>query len=164
VDLVAMGQTDPGGEDDEVVTYSEPARGVYKKLVIRDGRLAGAILLGDGAVGPALQQAFDRGADLPDARTDLLFPGSGAAALPVSAADLPDDAQLCNCNGVSKGRIVEAVEAGCHSLDSVCRSTRAGTGCGSCKGLVRQVVDAAVADLPDGACAALSFTKGGAAA
>jgi len=143
VELAVMGVKDVEGPDDELVTYSEPARGVYKKLIVRDGRLAGAIVLGDGAVAPSLQQLFDRAAPLPEDRSDLLFPrasGSGA----VDAAGLPEEAQVCNCNGVSKGRIVSAVQGGCRTLKSVCDATRAATGCGSCKPLVQALLEAAV--------------------
>ena len=60
VELAVMGVREATSPDDEEVTYSEPARGVYKKLVVRDGKLAGAILLGDASSAPALLQAFDR--------------------------------------------------------------------------------------------------------
>jgi nitrite reductase (NADH) large subunit len=131
VELAVMGEREGKG-DDEVVTYSEPRRGVYKKLIVREGRLAGAILLGDGAVAPTVLQAFDRASPLPAVRADLLFPGAGTPP-PRSAADLPDDAQICNCNGVSKGRLVEAIRGGSRTLAALSSATRAGTGCGSCK-------------------------------
>ena len=102
VDLAVMGEKQGRDADDEVVTYAEPARGIYKKLIVRDGKLAGAILLGDASAAPALLQVFDRSTPLPDSRASLLFP-MGEAQAPLSAADLPDDAQICNCNGVSKG-------------------------------------------------------------
>ncbi len=140
VDLAVMGEKDPLGPDDEVITYSEPSRGVYKKLVVRDGKLAGAILLGDASAAPALQQAFDRGEPLPDARGEVLFPSSGGAE-PCSVEELPDDAQVCNCNGVTKGAIVAAVRGGARSLKVLCDGTRAGTGCGSCKAQVQALLE-----------------------
>ena len=95
------------GPDDEVVTYSEPARGVYKKLIVRDGRLAGAIVLGDGGGGAGAAAGSSTAATaLPEDRSELLFPRAGGDAVGRTRADLPDDAQVCNCNGVSKGRIV----------------------------------------------------------
>jgi nitrite reductase (NADH) large subunit len=145
VELAVMGDKEPKGDGDEVVTYAEPSRGVYKKLIVREGRLAGAILLGDSAVAPSLLQAFDRATRLPDARAEMLFPASGAPAAS-SAADLPDDAQICNCNGVSKGRLAEAVRGGCRTFKSLCDATRAGTGCGSCKPLVRTILEAVAGD------------------
>ena len=81
VELAVMGEKQARDADDEVVTYAEPGRGVYQKLIVRDGRLAGAILLGDTAAAPALQQLFDRGTPLPESRASLLFPhGRGASA------------------------------------------------------------------------------------
>ena len=139
VDLAVMGDKDLQTDDDEQVHYSEPARGVYKKLIIRDGRLAGAILLGDGLTSPNVLQAFDRGELLPENRASLLFPGTGGAAR-IDVAELPDAAQVCNCNGVSKGRIVQACREGCGTLDSVAAATRAGTGCGACKPQVKAIV------------------------
>ncbi|HEY8548729.1 MAG TPA: nitrite reductase large subunit NirB [Vicinamibacterales bacterium] len=145
IDLAVMGEKDAQDPDDEVVTYSEPRRGVYQKLVVRDGRLAGAILLGDTSAFPTLQQLFDRGEPLPDARTEVLFPGRDAGASR-SVADLPDAAQVCNCNGVSKGAIAAAVRGGCRTLKAVCDRTRAATGCGSCRGQVEEIVRAVAGD------------------
>ena len=143
VDLSVMGDKEPM-PDDEVVQYSEPSRGVYKKMIVRDGRLAGAILLGDPDVAPTVLQTFDRGLRLPENRADVLFPGSMPA--PLSAAALPDDAQICNCNGVSKGQLKSAIAAGCRTLRAVCDTTRAGTGCGSCKSQVQEVLRAVAGD------------------
>ncbi len=147
VDLAVMGDREPRDDDDEVVTYAEPKRGVYKKLIVRGGRLAGAILLGDGAVAPTLLEAFDRAAELPDLRADLLFPGAGVERHR-DVADLPDDARICNCNGVSKGRIVEAARGGALTLGAVAGATRAGTGCGTCKGQLRAILDAVAGAAP----------------
>ena len=142
VDLAVMGEKEHIDSTDEVVTYAEPGRGIYKKLVIREGRLISAILLGDAPTTPRLLQHFDRGDRLPENRAELLFPlaGEGKEA---SLADLPDDAQICNCNGVSKGRIVAAVKEGKRSLTVLCNATRAGTGCGSCKPQVQALLELA---------------------
>ena len=142
VELAVAGDKEPTNEDDEVVSYVEPNRGVYKKVIIRDGKVAGAILLGDGFTAPRLLQAFDRGETLPQNRAELLFPLSGEAAMP-DLADMPVDAQVCNCNGVSKGKIIAAVDAGCRSLKAVCDATKAGTGCGSCIPQVQAVLELA---------------------
>jgi nitrite reductase (NADH) large subunit len=142
IDLAVMGEQEPASDSDEVVTYSEPSRGVYKKLIVRDGRLAGAILLGDAAAAPMLLQAFDRGTVLPDQRAELLFQ-LAAAERATGIADLAADAQICNCNGVAKGALVAAVEAGHCTLKSLCDATRAGLGCGACKPQVQQVLELA---------------------
>ena len=142
IELAVAGDKEPVNDDDEVVSYVEPNRGVYKKVIIRDGKVAGAILLGDGSTAPRLLQAFDRGETLPQNRAELLFPLSGEAPA-LDLADLPDDAQVCNCNGVSKSKIVSAVDAGCRSLKAVCDATKAGTGCGSCIPQVQAVLELA---------------------
>jgi nitrite reductase (NADH) large subunit len=129
------------------VTYAEPSRGIYKKLIVRDGRLAGAIVLGDGSIAPALLQAFDRGTRLPENRAEMLFPLAADGAPALRVADMADDVQVCNCNGVSKGQIMSAAQAGCRTLKAVCDKTRAGTGCGSCKPLIQSVLELAVGDL-----------------
>ncbi len=146
VELAVMGDAEGRHLDDEVVTYAEPARGIYHKLVVRNGRLGGAILLGDGAAAPALLQAFDRGSLLPERRMELLFPGAAGERAP-SVGDLPDSAQICNCNGVSKGALLAAVKAGHCGLKSLCDATRAGTGCGSCKPQVEAILQLAAGDL-----------------
>jgi nitrite reductase (NADH) large subunit len=140
VDLAVMGEKDPNLETDELVHYSEPKRGVYKKLIVREGRLVGAILLGDGLAAPPVLQAFDRGSELPANRSELLFPQTGGVN-PLSVIDLPLTAQICSCNGVSKARITEAARSGASTLQGICEATRAGTSCGSCKPQVQAILD-----------------------
>lgn len=142
VDLAVMGVKEQEGAQDEVVTYSEPGRGVYKKLIVRDNRLAGAILLGDAPTAPRLVQLFDRGELLPENRAELLFAIRGETET-VNVADLPDTTQICNCNGVSKGQLVAAIKAGKRSLKMLCDATRAGTGCGSCKPQIQAILEVA---------------------
>ena len=103
-----MGLTSPEQETDEHIVFSEPKRGVYKSIVIRDDKLVGATLLGDSAKVAFLQQAFDRGLPLPEERVELMF-DLGGPSEEVGAAELADDAQVCNCNGVSKKAIVDCV-------------------------------------------------------
>jgi nitrite reductase (NADH) large subunit len=146
VELAVMGVKEPAHEDDEVVTYVEWSRGLYKKLIIRNGQLAGAILLGDADGAPNLLQAFDRSAMLPENRAELLFP-LAAQSPDLTPEDMPDFAQVCNCNGVSKGQLVEAIKGGSRSLKSLCDATRAGTGCGSCKPQIKAVLECAAGDL-----------------
>jgi len=141
VELAVAGDKDALTEDDEVVTYVEPNRHVYKKVIVRDGKVTGAILLGDGSAAPRILQAFDREEALPQNRSELLFPMVGDGGPPVRVEDLPDAARICDCNGVTKGRILAAAEEGCGSLKAVCDATRAGSGCGSCKPQVQAVLD-----------------------
>ena len=140
IDLTVMGEKDEGGPNDEIVQYLEPARGVYKKLIVRDGMLVGAILIGDGIAAPAVLQAFDRNQPLMENRAELLFPSAGPGKV-ANVEDWPDSAQVCNCNGVSKARIVASVKAGNRTLKALCDATKAGTGCGSCKPEVQLLLE-----------------------
>ncbi|MDG4831227.1 nitrite reductase large subunit NirB [Solwaraspora sp. WMMD1047] len=140
VDVAAMGITAPERDDDEFVVFAEPRRGVYKSVVIRDDRLVGATLLGDVSKVGFLMQAFDRGLPLPEERIRLLFDLGGPPA-EVSAAELDDGAQVCNCNGVSKKDLVSTVHGGAKTVSAVMDATRAGKGCGSCRSLVSQIVE-----------------------
>jgi nitrite reductase (NADH) large subunit len=142
VDVASMGLKRPEREDDEFVRFSEPRRGVYKSVVVRDGKLVGATLLGDVEKVAFLTQSFDRGLPLPEERVELLFQLAGPGAAQ-GAAEMDDDVQVCNCNGVSKGEIVGCVRAGTRSVTGVMAKTRAGKGCGSCKALVGEIVELA---------------------
>ncbi len=101
VDVASMGLQGPERDTDEVLVFSEPKRGVFKSLVIRDEKLVGATVLGDTSKVAFLMQAFDRGLPLPDERLEMMF-DLGAPAAEASVEELADDAQVCNCNGVSK--------------------------------------------------------------
>lgn len=139
VEVASMGITEPTEEGDEVVQFTEPKKGTYKKLIIRNGRLLGSILLGDISKAPYLTQAFDRNTPLPEERLGLLF-DIGAPEMGTTIAEMPEDMQVCNCNGVTKGKISGCVTAGKRTLKTVMEATRAGMGCGACKTLVADVV------------------------
>lgn len=140
VDVASMGVKAPEHPDDEFVQYCEPKHGVYKTIVIRDGKLVGATLVGDVSKVSFLTQAFDSGLPLPDERVALMF-DIGTPEVGVGVAELADDTQVCNCNGVSKGALVSCVRGGETSVAAVMAKTKAGKGCGSCKELVCQVVE-----------------------
>ncbi len=140
VEMAAMGITEPVDDRDEIVQFTEPKKGTYKKLIIRDGRLVGGILLGDISKAAYLMQAFDRNTPLPEERLTLLF-DLGAPSKKVTVEEMPADMQICNCNGVSKGAIVSCIKAGKRSPKAVMEATRAGMGCGSCKTMVNEVVE-----------------------
>lgn len=144
IDVAAMGLQAPEREGDEQVVFSEPKRGVYKSVIVRENKVIGATMLGDASRVPFLTRAFDQGLDLPETRAELLFDLGPAAE--ESVADLPDDAQICNCNGVNKGTIVAAVQGGATSMGAVMDATRAGKGCGSCKDQVCAILQWAAGD------------------
>ncbi len=142
VDLVSSGVKEAERPSDETVVYREPKRNIYKKVIIRDEKVHGAILLGDTGYADTLLQMFKTGQEVPANRSELLFGTVEGPAL-VSAADLPDHAQICNCNGVLKKEIVAAIENdNCRSVSSVGARTKAGRGCGSCRGMIAQIIEA----------------------
>lgn len=144
IDLLSMGEVNRADAGCEVVSHLDPSRGVYKKLVVRNGRLAGAVLLGALDGHGQLLRLFKSGELLPapalellheeNDRDRLLAGGSGLDAL-------PDDTQICNCNAVSKGRLVAAIKEGKCSVKAIGECTKAGTGCGTCQPLLAQLID-----------------------
>jgi nitrite reductase (NADH) large subunit len=140
IDLVAIG----AAEGDSEAVSVDLVAGVYRKLVVRDGLAAGAVLLGDVRGSEALLAQIAAAEPLPDPLGRL------AAAAELGPEDLPHAAQVCNCNGVSKGELVAAVsEGGCATPREVMARTRAGTGCGSCRSTVTAIVAAATGGLSD---------------
>jgi assimilatory nitrate reductase electron transfer subunit len=143
VELAAMGEThhDPFDEDVEILQFADVARGTYKKVVIREGRLIGAILLGETSTAGTLTQLYDRAAALPSDRLSLLFRGVGVPVVGDSPARMPDAATVCHCNNVSKGRIRACWQQGARTVDAVAARTRAGTGCGGCRDALEGIVN-----------------------
>jgi nitrite reductase (NADH) large subunit len=141
VELASMGKVSDVQPTDEVVQFSEPGRQVYWKAIVRDGKVNAACLLGD--LGPAddVVRLFMSEALAPQRRLELFFTAASDKK-DVSLADLPDSHQICDCNGVSKGKICDAIRAGKCTVPAVGKATRAGTGCGSCKKLVKGLIEA----------------------
>ena len=144
VDLVSVG----AAEGARAVVAADADVGAYRKVIVdAEGRAAGAVLLGDTRGYELLVETVKRGQQVQDPLA-LLVEASQA-----TAEDLPENAQVCNCNGVCKAEIMDAVRLdGCASAREVMARTRAGTGCGSCKDLVFEVValasDGVVGDEP----------------
>ena len=150
VDLFSAGDF-AEGEGREDIVYRDPGRGIYKRLVIEDERLIGAVMYGDTADGNWFFGLIKDGTDISEMRETLIFgpayQGGGAQADPLAAvAALPDDAEICGCNGVCKGQIVKAIEGGATSLGDVKAQTKASASCGTCTGLVEQVLAATLGD------------------
>lgn len=143
VELASMGRVSDVKPTDEVVTFAEPGRQVYWKAIVRDGKVVAGCLLGD--LGPAdeVVNYFMTERPAPARRLELFF-GSGTTTqgADFSLADMPDDKQICDCNGVCKGAIVKAIKGGKTTVQAVGKATRAGTGCGSCKKLVKGLIEA----------------------
>ncbi|ATO16424.1 FAD/NAD(P)-binding oxidoreductase [Micromonospora sp. WMMA2032] len=147
IDLAAMGDVagDPtGGGPVEELTFTDPARGTYARLRIRDERLTGAILLGDNPAVGTVVQLFDRGAPVPADRRSLLLGrafGAAPAEPAASPALMPDAAVVCRCNDVSKGALVACWRAGARTVAALSAATRAATGCGGCREAVAGIVE-----------------------
>jgi assimilatory nitrate reductase electron transfer subunit len=144
VELAVMGESLADSEapgNAEIIRFEDAARGVYAKLVVRGGRLAGAILLGDTRTAGTITQMFTRGAVLPADRAPLLIARrdapAPAAGTPVT---LPGRATICQCNGVTKADICAAWQDGAASAGEVAARTRATTGCGTCREAVEGIV------------------------
>ncbi len=149
LELACLGDStaEPGESDDDiagpdVIRFADSGRGVYQKLVVTDGRLTGAILLGDTRAAGTLTQLFDRGAALPADRAGLLIARRNA---PVTTAQtptaLPGRTTICQCNGVTKARICTAWQDGARSIPEIATATRATTGCGTCRDTVEGLLD-----------------------
>lgn len=143
-DLFSAGDFAEGEKREEIV-LRDPAQGVYRRLVIEDDRLVGAVMYGDTADSNWFFDLIRDGAPVSDMRETLIFGQSfqgGAPLDPMAAvAALPDDAEICGCNGVCKSKITGAVAAGgLTSLDEVRAHTKASASCGSCTGLVEQLM------------------------
>jgi nitrite reductase (NADH) large subunit len=127
VDVASMGRVEPELESDEVIQIVETRRGAYRKMIVRDGKLVGALFVGNTAAAATLVQIFDRGDALPADPLEALCPGAvlGSAA--------PADRLVCTCHKVSESRICEAIAGGATTVEAIGECTKAGTGCGSCK-------------------------------
>ena len=138
-----------GGEHVDEILLHDPAGGVYKKLCVKDDKLVGAVMYGDTADGAWYFQLLKDKQDITDLRDHLVFGqshlGDAGHAGQSMAATMPDEAEVCGCNGVCKGTIVKAIkEQGLFTLDDVRKHTKASSSCGSCTGLVEQILASTV--------------------
>ena len=150
IDLFSAGNFS-GGEDCSDLTFHDSARRIYKKLVLRDGRLEGVVLYGDVADSGWYYELLRKCEDVTAYRDGLLFGQNIVAAMgnvpKTSTADLPGDYQICGCNGVCKSAITDAIAAkGLTTLDAVRAHTKASASCGSCTPLVESLLKASLGD------------------
>ncbi len=148
IDLFSAGDF-MGGEGTEEIVMSDPGAGLYKKLVLKDDKLVGACLYGNTVDGSWYFKLLRDGRPVSDLRDKLMFGesniGDSGHAGQNKAASMPDDAEVCGCNGVTKGTICKAIkEKGLFTLDEVRKHTKASASCGSCTGLVEQILMATV--------------------
>jgi nitrite reductase (NADH) large subunit len=134
-----------GGDGTEDIVLSDPGVGVYKRVVIKNDKIVGAVMYGDTVDGSWYFQMLKDAQDIHEIRDHLLFGksnlGDAGHKGQNSAASLPDTAEVCGCNGVCKGTIVKSIkENGLFTLEDVRKHTKASSSCGSCTGLVEQIL------------------------
>lgn len=153
IDLFSAGEF-MGAEGTETITLSDPIGGVYKKLVIKDDILVGACLYGDTADGGWYFRQVRENHNVAQIRDHLMFGENAIGDVGHQGQDktasMPDSAEICGCNGVCKGTIVKAIqENGLFSVDEVKKHTKAASSCGSCAGLVEQILISTVGGAAD---------------
>jgi nitrite reductase (NADH) large subunit len=144
IDLFSAGNF-MGGDDCEEIVLSDPIGGVYKKLVIKDDKLIGACLYGDTVDGSWYFKLLRDGRKVADIRDRLMFGESNIGDVGheghSKAAAMADSDEVCGCNGVNKGTICKAIkDKGLFTLEEVRKHTKASASCGSCTGLVEQLL------------------------
>ena len=133
------------GEAREEIVLRDAARRTYKRLTVAGDRIVGVVLFGDTRDGAWFFQQLREARDISDMRETLIFGqhfAGGASPDPTAAvAALPDEAEICGCNGVCKGRITKSIEDNkLTTLADVRLHTKASSSCGSCTGLVEQLL------------------------
>ncbi|WP_062079071.1 FAD-dependent oxidoreductase [Demequina globuliformis] len=155
LDLVTMGlsgKCDHGERDLRAVRISDPAIGRFVEVVVSHGLLVGATIVGDKACASELSAMYTRMLPVPSDPAHLIIrplAGMTGGVAAKSPKDMDNADTVCNCNTVTKGRIVAAIDDGCTSVDEVARATRAGTGCGDCRAVVGELIQACAADAAD---------------
>jgi nitrite reductase (NADH) large subunit len=144
IDLFSAGNF-AGGEGFEEIIMSDPKGGVYKKLVLKDDKLVGACLYGDTVDGSWYFKLLRDGRPIADIRDKLMFGesniGDAGHQGQNKAVSMADTDEVCGCNGVTKGTICKVIkEKGLFTLDEVRKHTKASASCGSCTGLVEQLL------------------------
>ncbi|MBB6181515.1 nitrite reductase large subunit NirB [Pseudorhizobium flavum] len=150
IDLYSLGDFAEGDGREEIVLRDATA-GVYKRIVLKDNRIIGTVLYGDTADGAWFNDLKKKGTDISAMRDTLIFGQAyqgGSPPDPLAAvAALPDDAEICGCNGVCKGKIAGAIASrGLTTLEEVRAHTKASASCGTCTGLVEQLMTLTLGD------------------
>ncbi|TRL39218.1 nitrite reductase large subunit NirB [Rhizobium straminoryzae] len=150
IDLYSLGDFSEGPDREEIVLRDASA-GIYKRLVLKDNHIIGTVLYGETSDGAWFNDLKKKQVDISGMRDTLIFGQAyqgGAPLDPMAAvAALPDDAEICGCNGVCKGKITSTITGkGLTSLDEVRAHTKASASCGSCTGLVEQLMALTLGD------------------
>lgn len=150
VDLFSAGEFAEGPEFEEIL-LRDAERGVYRRLVLEDNAISGIVLYGDTSDGAWFFQMLKDKTDISEMRETLIFGQAYQGGSPLdpmeAVAALPDEAEICGCNGIAKGKISGAItELGLTSLDEVRAHTKASASCGTCTGLVENLLQLALGD------------------
>lgn len=150
INLYSVGDFSEGDDREEIV-FRDAASGVYKRLVLRDDTIIGTVLYGDTADGAWFFDLLKKQQSITEMRDTLIFGPAYQGGEPLdptaAVAALPDDAEICGCNGVCKGTIVNAITSkGLTGLDDVRAHTKASASCGTCTGLVEQLLAVTLGD------------------
>jgi len=148
IDLFSAGDF-ADAEDREEIVLRDPARGIYKRLVLKDNRVIGAVLYGDTQDGAWFFDLLKAGADIAEMRQTLIFGPAYQGGSPLdptaAVAALPDSTEICGCNGVCKGTILTTIAAkGLTSLADVRAHTKASASCGTCTSKVEALIVSAL--------------------
>ncbi len=150
IDVYSLGDF-ADGDDREEIVLRDAAAGVYKRLILKDDRIIGTVLFGETGDGAWFNDLKKKSANISEMRDTLIFgpafQGGGAGDRGAAVAALPDDAEICGCNGICKGRITGTIKAkGLTTLDEVRAHTKASASCGTCTGLVEQLMELTLGD------------------
>ncbi|MGB6384423.1 MAG: nitrite reductase large subunit NirB [Terriglobales bacterium] len=149
VDVFSAGEINDKLDGSEIVRYEDPSLGIYKKLTLKDGKLAGVILIGETSDSHRYMEWLRSRTDLTKLRRQLLFPDPVQDG-GLDAAQMSDSETVCGCMGVTKGTIIHAVhDKGVSTLAQLKECTRASTGCGSCTELCQQLLKAVVPEFQE---------------
>lgn len=148
-DLFSAGDFSDGEEREDII-LRDPARGVYKRLVLAGDRLIGAVMYGDTADGNWFFGLIKDETDISEMRESLIFGPAyqgGTSSDPLSAvAALSPEAEICGCNGICKATITDAIAGGAQDIAAIRATTKASASCGTCTGLVEQLLQVTLGD------------------
>ncbi len=143
VDVASIGDAHGKTPGSRSYRFADERREVYKKIVVSEcgKKLLGAVMVGDAGEYGTLLQMMLNGLELPEAPEFLILPQADGKARPALGVEaLPDNAQICSCNNVSKAQICAAVRDGATSIGAMKTATCAGASCGGCVPLVTQIM------------------------
>ena len=146
IELFSAGDFKATEADKEVISYQDHSFGIYKKLVVHRQTVVGAILIGDASDANRFLEMIRKKEPITENRQMLLFVKPPAVAgSPTDVMSRPDTDTICGCIGVSKGQILSAIkDQGCKTVSQVKTCTKASSGCGTCAGLVQDILVAAL--------------------